>query len=121
MKTKIHDLEILKQALSDLHVNFKINSSLLKDFQGQTHVVDLVISQPNGTEIGFVWNGQYELIADLQFWNQPWSIEAFLDRLSQRYAYHLILKETQNQNFQIAQEENILDGSVRLVLQRWTF
>nr|YP_010336323.1 hypothetical protein MW428_pgp169 [Goniotrichopsis reniformis]UNJ14729.1 hypothetical protein [Goniotrichopsis reniformis] len=119
MKTQIHDLDILKKTLSDLHLDWKEACNTLRGFQGETHVVDLVIEQHNGTDIGFAWNGQYELVVDLQFWQQPWSIEALIDRLSQRYAYHSIIKETQKQNFKVCHEENSLDGSVCLVVQRW--
>nr|YP_010336521.1 hypothetical protein MW557_pgp167 [Rhodospora sordida]UNJ14927.1 hypothetical protein [Rhodospora sordida] len=119
MKTQLNDLSILKKALTDLHLEWKTDSNLLRSFQEQTHWVDLVIEQENMVDIGFAWNGQYELVADLQFWQQPWSIEALLNRLSQRYAYHSILKETYKQNFKICQEENALDGSISLVVQRW--
>nr|YP_010336717.1 hypothetical protein MW559_pgp169 [Stylonema alsidii]UNJ15123.1 hypothetical protein [Stylonema alsidii] len=119
MKTQLHDLSILKKALNDLDLDWNNNSNMLRGFQGQTHIADLVIEQQNGIDIGFGWNGQYELIADMQFWQQPWSIEALIDRLSQRYAYHSILRETQKQNFQICHEENTLDGSVSLIVQRW--
>ena len=31
----------------------------------------------------FSWNGfEYQLVADLQFWQQPWSVELFLDKVS---------------------------------------
>mmetsp|Transcript_38103 Transcript_38103/g.151200 ORF Transcript_38103/g.151200 Transcript_38103/m.151200 type:complete len:129 (+) Transcript_38103:369-755(+) len=118
--TQIHDLKILKKALKDLNIDWKIDSNILNGFKATTHVVDLVIEQQNGVDIGFAWNGkEYELIADLQFWQQPWSLEAFLDRLSQSYAYHSIIQETQKQNFKVCHEKNALDGSVSLVVQRW--
>nr|YP_010338459.1 hypothetical protein MW432_pgp172 [Rhodaphanes brevistipitata]UNJ18409.1 hypothetical protein [Rhodaphanes brevistipitata] len=121
MKTQIHDLDILKKALTDLHLQWKNNSTELQSFQKQVHIVDLAIEQSNGIDVGFAWNGEYELVADLQFWNQPWSLDAFVDRLKQRYAYHSVIQETQKQNFQVCKEENTLDGSVKLVLQRWAF
>nr|YP_010335734.1 hypothetical protein MW631_pgp168 [Chroothece richteriana]UNJ14140.1 hypothetical protein [Chroothece richteriana] len=121
MKTQIHNLDILKKALDDLKVKWRVESSKLQGFQGQNYFVDVVLEQQNGIDIGFAWNGQYELIADLQFWQQAWSLEAFLDRLNQRYAYQSILEETHKQNFEVCQEKNYLDGSVRLVVQRWTY
>lgn len=58
IRTQIHNLNILKKALNDLNIEWKTNSTELKDFQGQTHLVDLVISQSNKNDIGFIWNGK---------------------------------------------------------------
>lgn len=56
--TQIHDLKILKKALKDLNIDWKIDSNILNGFKATTHVVDLVIEQQNGVDIGFAWNGK---------------------------------------------------------------
>jgi hypothetical protein len=80
-----------------------------------------VIEQSNGYDIGFSQEqGQYELVADLQYWQQPLSVEGFLKQVTQRYAYHTVLKETSRQGFQLSEQQNNQDGTIRLVLQRWS-
>jgi Protein of unknown function (DUF1257) len=121
IKTQIRDLNSLQSALSDMEVDWKAGPQNVKGYQGQTHTADLAIEQENGYDIGFSWNGQsYELVADLQYWQQPLSVEGFLNRVTQRYAYHTVLQETNRQGFQVAEQEQQKDGSIRLVLQRWT-
>ncbi len=78
------------------------------------------LKQNNNYDIGFTWNGtEYQLVADLQFWQQPWSVELFLDKITQRYAYNSILKATEIQGFQRIEEVTQENGSIKLTLQRW--
>ena len=53
------------------------------------------------------------------FWTQPYSVDKFLNQLSQRYAYNTILQVSEKQNFQFTQVENVQDGSIRLLLRRY--
>jgi len=56
--TQIYDLKLLKNALSDLHLEWKVDSTELSGFQGKIDIVDLVIEQENGIDVGFSWNGK---------------------------------------------------------------
>ncbi|MBE9136977.1 DUF1257 domain-containing protein [Nodosilinea sp. LEGE 07088] len=122
IKTKIRNLDSLKVALSDLGADWKAGPCEVRGYQGQTQSADVVIAQDNGYDIGFRRNPEtsdYELVADLQYWKQPLTVEGFLSQVTQRYAYNTVLSETSNQGFQLAEEQVREDGSVRLVVQRW--
>ncbi len=121
IKTKLRDRACLQAALSDLNLGWTSGSDVVRGYQGQTHAAEVTIQQENGHDIGFTWNGsEYELVADLQFWQQAWSVDRFLSKVTQQYAYHAILTETTQQGFQVAEQKNNQDGSIRLVLQRWS-
>ena len=121
IKTQIRNLTSLKSALTDNSIDWKEGPVEVRGYQGQTQVADVAIEQENGYDVGFKWNGaEYELVADLQYWQQPLSVQGFLNRVTQRYAYHTVMTETSKQGFQVAQEQKAEDGSIRLVLQRWT-
>jgi hypothetical protein len=121
IKTQIRDLTALQAALSDLGMEWKSGPQPVKGYRGQTQTADVVIEQENGYDIGFSRKDQgYELVADLQYWQQPLSVQGFLNRLTQRYAYHAVLQETARQGFQLAEQQQQQDGSIRLVLQRWS-
>lgn len=121
IKTQLRNLDSLQSALTDLGVDWKPGPQEIKGYRGQTHSATIAIEQENGYDIGFSWNGQaYELVADLQYWQQPLSVQGFLNRVSQRYAYHTVMNETARQGFQLAEQQQNADGSVRLVLQRWS-
>jgi hypothetical protein len=121
IKTQIRDLTSLQLALTDLGVQWKSGPQPVRGYRGQTHTADIVVEQENGYDIGFSRNDQaYELVADLQYWQQPWSVQGFLNRVTQRYAYHTVMQETTRQGFQLSEQQQNQDGSIRLVLQRWS-
>ncbi|MBO3462093.1 DUF1257 domain-containing protein [Aetokthonos hydrillicola Thurmond2011] len=121
IKTQIRNLESLKDALGDLGIDWKEGPSEVRGYRGQTHAAEITVEQDNGYDIGFKWNGkEYELVADLQYWKQNHSVEGFLRQVTQRYAYHTVLKETANAGFQVAEQKQNQDGSISLVVQRWS-
>jgi hypothetical protein len=121
IKTKIRNVTSLKAALKDLDIDWKDSSGIVRGYQGQTHQAEVVIEQNNSYDFGFCWNGsEYELVADLQYWQQPLTVDGFLRQVTQRYAYHTVVNETANQGFAIAEQTNHEDGSIRLVVQRWS-
>lgn len=121
IKTQIRNLVSLEAALKDLGISYETGSSTVQGYQGQTHEAQVAIAQENGYDIGFRWNGtEYELVADLQYWQQPLTVDGFLRQVTQRYAYHTVVTETTKQGFQVAEQQKQADGSIRLVLQRWS-
>lgn len=121
IKTKIRNLDSLRAALKDLGVDWKNGPAIVRGYQGKTHQADLVVEQGNNYDFGFSWNGsEYDLVADLQYWQQPLTVEGFLRQVTQRYAYHTVVNESANQGFTITEQEKNQDGSIRLVVQRWS-
>jgi hypothetical protein len=120
IKTTIKDLNLLKKSLNDLSVAWDTNVQVIKGYKDQNHFANLVIKQNNNYDIGFTWNGmEYQLVADLQFWQQPWSVELFLDKVTQRYAYNSIVETTKAQGFEPIEEVVNDNGSIKLIIQRW--
>lgn len=121
IKTQIRNLNSLQSALSDLGIDWKAGPAKVRGYRGQTSTAEIVVEQQNNYDVGFSWNGkEYELVADLEYWKQPWSVDGFLQRVTQRYAYHTVMNETAQQGFQVSEEQKNEDGSIRLVVQRWS-
>jgi hypothetical protein len=121
IKTQIRNIDSLKDALTELGIDWKQGPREVRGYRGQTHNAEVTIEQENGYDIGFRWNGkEYELVADLQYWQQNLSVEGFLRRVTQRYAYQTVVKETARAGFQIAEQQKNEDGSIRLLVQRWS-
>ncbi|MBW4478337.1 MAG: DUF1257 domain-containing protein [Tolypothrix brevis GSE-NOS-MK-07-07A] len=121
IKTQIRNLDSLKEALTDLGINWKPGTREVRGYQGQTHAAEVTIEQDNGYDIGFKWNGkEYELVSDLQYWQQNLSVDGFLRQVTQRYAYQTVVKETTRAGFEVAEQQKNKDGSIRLVVQRWS-
>lgn len=116
IKTRFQNLFYLERALNRLNITHK-QEQTNKD---SAYYTNLVISQSNGYDIEFTWNGQeYELVADMSFWEQPYPIENFIDKISQQYAGEVIIGESQKIGFQPIQYKQNSDGSNTLILERW--
>ena len=121
IKTQIRNLTSLQAALTDLGIKWKAEPEIVRGYRGQSREAAIAIEQENGYDVGFSWNGkEYELVADLQYWQQPLSVAGFLSQLTQRYAYHTVVNETAKQGFQISEQQQNTDGSIRLLVQRWS-
>ena len=58
-------------------------------------------------------------MADLQYWQQPLTVDRFLSQVTQRYALNVVTQTSAQQGFQVAEQVQNQDGSIRLVVQRW--
>jgi hypothetical protein len=121
IKTKIRNLTAIKTSLTALGIDWKEGPRTVRGYQGQTLTAEVVVEQANNYDIGFSWNGQeYELVADLQYWQQPLTVDGFLKQVTKGYALETILQESAKQGFQVAEQTSNQDGSIRLVVQRWS-
>ena len=119
MKTRFQNLFYLEKALNRLNILHKEKEKNTNDLSSNN--INLLIPQSNGYDIEFAWNGkEYELIVDMSFWEQPYPIESFIDKVAQQYAGEVIIGESQKTGFQPIKYQQNADGSNTLVLERWS-
>lgn len=115
MKTRFQNLFYLKKALNRLNITYTEQKP-----ENHFNNLNLTITQSNGYDIKFDWNGQeYELVADMSFWQQPYPVESFIDKVAQQYAGEVIIGESQKTGFQPIRYQQNADGSNTLILERW--
>ena len=120
IKTKLYDRATIEKSLSDLNIKWEKEISKVRGYKNQEEFADIVIRQNNNHDIGFKWVGkEYELVTDLMFWDQKYSVNKFLNQVNQRYAFNLITKVSEEQSFQYVEAENQQDGSIRLLLRKF--
>lgn len=124
IRTKLTSKEALTKSLTDLgHQVIVADSNEQLDvvgYKGQTMKAELKIAQKNGHDIGFAFNGnQYELVSDLQFWEQDVSVDRFINKVSVRYAVNSIISVSAKQNFELAEQVMQQDGTIKMTLSRW--
>ena len=118
IKTRFQNLFYLEKALTKLNITYTQQQKTINS--SESNNISLVISQSNGYDIEFSWNGQeYELVVDMSFWEQPYPIENFMDKIAQQYAGEVIIGESQKIGFQPIKYQQNSDGSNTLVLERW--
>ena len=124
ISTKLYNKEQLLKALNDLGIQNVQKSDDKKiearGYQGQTIEADIVIPQQNDYDIAFCYNGEtYELKADLQFWQQNMPVDAFMEKVQQRYAINTLIDTSSADGFQVEKVSQTVDGSVTLELSRF--
>ena len=122
IKTKIRHKPELQEALELLQYNvvedqeLKVTGS--HGIKHETVMAELAISN----DIGFRLNpmtGEYELVADLETWNQPIPVERFMDKVNQQYARMTVHNQVKKMGFQIEEEWEMEDNSIELTVTRW--
>ena len=122
IKPKLKNKPILQEALEILQYDVKEDQELkvtgAHGIGHETVEAQLAI----GTDVGFRLNeitGVYELVADLETWNQPIPVERFVDKVTQQYARMTIHNQVKEMGFQVEEEWEMVDGSIELVVNRW--
>ena len=122
IRTQLKNKPQLQEALEILQYDVKQDQELkvtgAHGIGHETVEAELAI----GTDIGFRLNeitGVYELVADLETWNQPISVERFIDKVNQQYARMTVYNTVKEMGFQVEEEWEMEDNSIELTVTRW--
>ena len=122
IKTTIRNKPQLIEALELLQYNVTEDQELkVTGAHGIKHEVveaDVAITK----DIGFRLNpnsNEYELVADLETWNQSIPVERFIDKGTQQYARMTIYNSVTELGFKVDEEWEMDDNSIELTVSRW--
>lgn len=129
IKTQIKNLDALVKALADVNFqNIEIHEAAqnLYGYEGdiRQQTAEVIIRRQyvgiSSNDIGFKKqeDGQFEAIIseyDRTKYSQQW-----MNKLMQRYGYHALKTSAQEQGFTIEEDEIMEDGTVRVVVARWS-
>ena len=122
IKTKIRNKTELQEALELLQYTVVEDQELrvtgAHGIKHETVTADLAIAKDIGFRLNPMTN-EYELVADLETWNQPIPVERFIDKVNQQYARMTIHNSVKKMGFQIEEEWEMEDNSIELVVTRW--
>nr|YP_010155912.1 conserved hypothetical plastid protein [Cumathamnion serrulatum]QQY85362.1 conserved hypothetical plastid protein [Cumathamnion serrulatum] len=125
IKTNFSNIEVLKKTLSDLNFNYILseenasnidiaNSNQIKYFNVFNNIVN------KKTLFEFIWDGyEYNFVADFNLWHLEISMDCFLEKLTQQYAYNIILSESVISGFNEKHHILMKDGSIKVVMEKW--
>jgi len=121
VKTRINDLNTLRKTLANLGFSCDSQQKYISDVNKKTYNVDLVArNNTNSSSIGFYYdNDHYTIVADIDLWTTASSFNFFVEQLHQNYALNMILKKTNTEGFQKITQDSLIDGSIKLTVQRW--
>lgn len=128
IKTQIKHQDALLKALADVgfkEVEVHETAQHLYGYQGdlRSQTAEVIIRRQYigsaSNDIGFKRqnDGQFEAIIseyDRHKYSQEW-----LNSLTQRYGYYMLMETAPEQGFTIEEEETLADGTIRVVVARW--
>ena len=122
IRTKLRNKPQLQEALEILQYDVKEDQELkVTGSHGIGHeTVEAEVAI--GTDIGFRMHpvtGEYELVADLETWNQPIPVERFIDKVNQQYARMTVHNTVKEMGFQVEEEWEMEDNTIELTVTRW--
>jgi hypothetical protein len=120
VQTRLMNKEHLQKALVDMGLSVNVAGKgeqvAVNGYKGETASADIAIPQRNGHDIGFRYNGEtYELVSDLQFWDQSVPVSFFLDKVHQRYSVNTILATSAADGF-TTDNYNTVDDTITIQL-----
>ena len=122
IKTKIRNKPELQEALELLQYNvvedqeLKVTGS--HGIKHETVKADLAITKNIGFRLNPMSN-EYELVADLETWNQPIPVERFIDKVTQQYARMTIHSAVKDMGLVVDEEWEMDDNSIELTVTQW--
>ena len=119
IQTKIKNKPQLLEALELLQYNVQEDQELINPTNHQHEKVKVDVSI--GNDIGFRLNsnGEYELVADIQTWNQSIPPERLVEKVTQQYARMTVHNTVKEMGFQVEEEWEMDDNSIELTVTRW--
>ena len=119
IKTKIKNKSELIEALQLLQYDVQEDQELINPINHQHEKVKVDVSI--GNDIGFRLNnnGEYELVADIQTWNQSIPPERLIEKVTQQYARMTVHNQVKELGFKVGEEWEMDDNSIELTVSRW--
>ena len=122
IKTKIKNKSELVEALQILQYDIKEDQELVVGgSHGKNHPIveaDICIAR----DIGFRLNPKtetYELVADIETWDQPIPPQRFIEKVTQQYARMTLHNTVKEMGFQVEEEWEMEDNTIELTVTRW--
>lgn len=124
VQTKMSDLEILKDTIQSLGLEFEVNegAAMVRGFYGDQITADIRISTGTKYDIGLRKNneGSYEFVADWEMLNShKVDSDNFTQKILQKYSYLNVKKNLSEQGFELEEEAVDENGNIQLVVSRW--
>jgi len=115
IKNKPELLEALELLQYDVTEDVKLENP--RNHEHKQWQVDVAV----GNDIGFRLNkqGEYELVADIQTWNQSIPPERFIEKVTQQYARMTLHNTVKELGFKVDEEWEMDDNSIELTVTRW--
>ncbi len=119
LKTKLTDKDVLVKALNTL--SYATQENVLLDnpvnHQHEQVRVEVGITRYVGFKLGD--DGTLHLVAELDAWEEPITVDRFLEKVTQEYARETVLETVQEQGYTVVSEHKSVENTIEIVAERW--
>ena len=119
LKTKLTDKDVLVKALNTL--SYATQENVLLDnpvnHQHEQVRVDVGITRYVGFKLGD--DGTLHLVAELDAWEEPITVDRFLEKVTQEYARETVLETVQEQGYTVVSEHKSVENTIEIVAEKW--
>ena len=117
VRTELRDVTMVKQALDDLHLRYDEHARYDHAYSNASREAALLVRAPGAT-FGLQPNadGVLEVMADDMAMH---AVSQTLQRVQQRYAYHMVRAEVEKAGFDLVEEQTGRDQVIRMTVRRW--
>ncbi|MCT7982637.1 DUF1257 domain-containing protein [Laspinema sp. A4] len=128
IRTEICQIEYLTQALADLGFNsVEVHEfpNPLYGFEGDIReesaevIVRRKFISSRSNDIGFKRQADGTFIAVISDYDSQKYSGEWVKALTQRYAYHTLIKTAPEKGFTVEEEEVLEDGTIRVIIGQW--
>ena len=121
IKTSIIHKGALIKALNSLGYYAQEDVTLeIRGSHGENHPeFNVEVGITNDVGFKLTKKGVFELVAELDTWEEPFPIERFLEKVTQAYAKVLVVDTVQQQGFTVVTESKSVDNTIEIVAEKW--
>ena len=121
IKTKIKKKDFLIKALNTLGYAAMENVVLHIDGAHAEDHADEQVEVAVTRDVGFKLqkDGTFQLVAELDTWEEPFPVERFLQKVTQAYARSIVVETAQEKGFSVVTEQKDVDNTIELVVEKW--
>ena len=59
------------------------------------------------------------MVAELDAWKEPITIERFLEKVTQEYARETVVETVQKQGYTVVSEQKSVENTIEIVAEKW--
>jgi len=121
IKTSITNKDALIKALNSLGYSSQEDVTLeIRGSHGEDHpVFNVEVGITNDVGFKLTKKGTFELVAELDTWEEPFPIERFLEKVTQAYAKVMVVDTVQKHGFTVVTESKSVDNTIEIVAEKW--
>lgn len=118
--------DVLSELAQDYAMIKEIESGKNRQYEivncnGKKEQVDILVTDSQKQKIGFQKqaDGSYRAIASYRNTEQKKHQEKLLNKIRQKYAYKTVMNDLKRKGYNIVEEKNVEDNTIRIVARRW--